>query len=231
MNWLIIAAGGNGERMQLRFNKVFAKIGQKPILYWTLKQFEESAVIDKMIISIRESDMAETYTLIKKYQLKKITRIIKADNSRQVSTFSVLKQMRGRIKSNDLVGIHNAVNPFVTSGEIKAVFQQALSHQAALLARPATDTVKITNGERLVHHTPLREKTWYAQTPQVAIFKYLWQAFKKAEQDDFWGTDDTQLLEKIGVKAKIVPCSHLNIKITFPEDLMLAERILKNFQP
>ena len=92
------------------------------------------------------------------------------------------------------------------------------------------DTVKITNGNGEVSHTPLRAQTWYAQTPQAAQFRYLLAAFRKAKEDGFLGTDETQLLELIGVKAKIVPCSNQNFKITFPEDLVLAKQVMKDFQ-
>lgn len=230
MNWLLIAAGGSGQRMNLGHNKIFAKIRRLPVIYWTLKAFEKSPMINNIIVSARKDDIKKIKALVDKHNFKKVRTIMPAADSRQNSTFAVLKQLNAEIKDNDLVGIHNAVNPFVTADEIKKVFAAAKKFGAALLAIPAKDTVKIASRDEFVNHTPLRQLCWYAQTPQVASFKNLWQAFKKANQENFIATDDTQLMERTGIKVKIVPCASQNIKITYPEDLFLAEQILKNFK-
>jgi 2-C-methyl-D-erythritol 4-phosphate cytidylyltransferase len=229
MNWLIVVAGGKGERTRLGFNKIFAKLNNSPLIYWTLKMFEKSKTVDNVVISARKKDIRKINTIISKYKLKKIKEIIEAGNSRQESTFKVLKLLKSKIKRDDLVGIHNAVNPFITQDEIEEVYTNAKRYGAALLAYPAKDTVKIVGKDTLVEKTPIREKCWYAQTPQVASFAKLWKAFLKADDQKFVGTDDTQLLERIGIRVKIVPCSYQNIKITFPGDLIVAKQILKNF--
>lgn len=230
MNWLIIAAGGSGQRMNLGHNKIFAKIHQLPIIYWTLKAFEKSPAISHIIISAQKGDIKKIKALVTKHNFKKVKTIMPAADSRQNSTYAVLKELRTKINDQDLVGIHNAVNPFVSQSEIKKVFAAAKKFGAALLAIPAKDTVKIASRDEFVNHTPLRQLCWYAQTPQVASFKNLWQAFKKADQENFIATDDTQLMERNGVKVKIVTCASQNIKITYPEDLFLAEQICKNFK-
>lgn len=230
MNWLIIAAGGSGQRMNLGHNKIFAKIRRLPVIYWTLKVFQGSPVIDHIIISAQKDDIQKIKALITKHNFKKVKTIIPAADSRQNSTYAVLKQLRTKINDQDLVGIHNAVNSFVTADEIKKVFAAAKKFGAALLAIPAKDTVKIASRDEFVNHTPLRQLCWYAQTPQVTSFKNLWKAFKKADQENFIATDDTQLMERTGIKVKIVTCASQNIKITYPEDLFLAEQILKNFK-
>ncbi len=227
MNYLIIVAGGNGTRMKLPINKIFVKIDNKPIIYWTLKAFEDNKTVDKIIISARKIDIAKIKQIIKKNGFRKIMGLVEANHSRQDSTFLVLKWLQDKLKPNDLIGVHNAVNPFVSDKEIMSVFEAARKHGAALLAHPARDTVKITNGDGTVKETPLRQLCWYAQTPQVSRFSHLWNAFNKARDDSFLGTDDTQLLEKVGINAKIIPCSNYNFKITFQEDLIMAKRILK----
>lgn len=227
MNYLIIAAGGNGERMGLHHNKIFAKIGNKPIIYWTIKAFEEARIIDKILISAKLKDIKHLEQIIKKYRFNKVEKIIEASSSRQESTWEILKWLKSHVKEEDLVGVHNGVNPFVSLHEIEEVYLQAKKHKAALLAYPASDTIKITDEENIVQKTPIRKYCWYAQTPQVAIFKYLYQAFVKAAKDQFLGTDDTQLLERVGIKSKLIKCSHRNFKITFPEDLIVARNILK----
>jgi len=229
MNWLIVVAGGKGQRTNLNFNKIFAGLNKFPLLYWTLKRFENSKTINNIVISARKEDINRIKAIISKYKFNKIKNIIYAKDSRQNSTFEVLKLLKSKMKNNDLVGIHNAVNPFVTQDEIEKVYKAAQKWGASLLAYPAKDTVKITGKDEFVAETPLREKCWYAQTPQVSTFNNLWKAFTKAASQNFVGTDDAQLLERIGVKVKIVPCSYQNFKITFPQDLLIAEQILKKF--
>ena len=229
MNWLIIAAGGNGTRMGFGMNKIFAKINNKPIIYWTLKNFEDNRLVDKIIISAKPDDFQSLKKIIKKNNFKKIIKIILAEKSRQESTFKVLKWLKSRINKNDLVGVHNAVNPFVFNKEIEEVYKSAKKYGAALLAKPAKDTIKITDKNLFISTTPLRETVWHAQTPQVAIFHKLYKAFVKADKDNFLGTDDTQLLERINLKAKIIHCNQWNFKITFPEELILARRVLEDF--
>jgi len=226
MNILIIVAGGKGLRAGLGYNKIFAKLNGDSILSLNLKTIDKAEVIDSVIISAKKSDIPKIDKIIKENKIKKVIKIITSSKSRQSSTYKVLKWMEKSNMKAQLVGIHNAVNPFVTRDEINNVFLAAAKYGAALLAYPARDTVKISNVKGLVDHTPVREKSWYAQTPQVGRFNDLFKAFTKAEKQGFSGTDDTQLLEKIGITVKIVPCSYQNLKITFPEDLIIA-KILK----
>ena len=229
MNWLIVVAGGRGQRMDLGFNKVFAKLGKFPLLYWTLLAFEKSKVINNIIVSASEPDIKKIKEIVKKYKFNKVKEIVKASDSRQNSTFAILKAFKPRMRRNDLVGVHNGVNPFVWEDEIRKVYESARVYGAALLAQEAKDTIKIVDKKGLVKKTPLRQYSWYAQTPQVATFANLWKAFLAAEAESFRGTDDAQLLERIGIRPKIVSCSWANIKITFPHDLVAAEQILKIF--
>lgn len=229
MSYLIIVAGGRGERAKLGFNKIFARLGRLPLLYWTLLAFERNKTVKNIIVSANKSDVAKIKRLVKKYNFKKVTDIVDASDSRQQSTFEILKLLRPKIKNSDLVGVHNAANPLVTSSEIEKVYLAAKKFGAALLAIAARDTVKITDENDFVRETPIRKYSWYAQTPQVATFGNLWKAFTRADEQRFIGTDDAQLLERVGVKPKIIACSNLNFKITFREDLDLARQILKNF--
>jgi 2-C-methyl-D-erythritol 4-phosphate cytidylyltransferase len=229
MNHLIMVAGGNGKRMNLGFNKVFAKLGGKPLIYWTILAFEKSKTVEAIIISAGIDDISKIKAICEKFGFRKVKDYVTAGPTRQESTFEILKKIRSKVKKSDLVGIHNAANPFVTADEIKKVFSAAKNYGAALLAQPARDTVKIADVNAFVSKTPLRQYSWYAQTPQVATFASLWKAFTKADRQKFIGTDDAQLLERAGVKPKIVACSNVNMKITFTEDLQVAEQILKGF--
>jgi 2-C-methyl-D-erythritol 4-phosphate cytidylyltransferase len=229
MNYLIIAAGGSGERMMSEDNKIFLKIKNKEIIYWTLKSFEENPTVDSIIISARVNDQERIRDIIEINNIKKVMAVVSAGESRQETVLNALEWLKTKAKEDDLIGIHNAANPFVLSKEIKDVFAAAKEHRAALLVHPARDTVKITNENNLVVDTPMRKTCWYAQTPQVAFYNDLLAAFAAAQNKNFVGTDDTQLLEMIGIKPKVVPCSRYNFKITFPEDLILAEKLLPIF--
>ncbi|MBI2327584.1 2-C-methyl-D-erythritol 4-phosphate cytidylyltransferase [Candidatus Curtissbacteria bacterium] len=229
MNWLIVVAGGRGERMDLGFNKVFAKLGNLPLLYWTLLAFEKSKVIDNIIVSASEDDLKKIKEIVKKYKFGKVKEVVKASDSRQNSTLAILKALKPRMRRGDLVGVHNGVNPFVREDEIRKVYENASVYGAALLAQAAKDTIKIVDKRGLVAKTPPRQYSWYAQTPQVATFANLWKAYLAAEAENFIGTDDAQLLERIGIKPKIVPCSNQNFKITFKEDLVMARHVLQNW--
>jgi 2-C-methyl-D-erythritol 4-phosphate cytidylyltransferase len=229
MNYLIVAAGGSGERMKSRDNKIFLKIKNKEILYWTLKIFEESSIIDGIVISARNIDQEKIKDIISKNNFKKVMSVISSGTTRQETVLSALTWLKTKAKKSDLVGIHNAANPFVLHQEIESVFTAAREHRAALLAHPARDTVKIINENNIVVNTPIRRFCWYAQTPQVAFYGDLSAAFAMAQDKNFTGTDDTQLLEMIGIKPKVIPCSRYNFKITFPEDLALAKKLLPIF--
>jgi 2-C-methyl-D-erythritol 4-phosphate cytidylyltransferase len=229
MNYIIIAAGGSGERMRSKDNKIFLKICDREVLYWTLKIFEESPIIDGIVISARVSDRERIENIILKNKIKKVLAVVSSGKTRQETVLNALAWLKTRAKKNDLAGIHNAANPFVLGHEMEDVFAAAGEHRAALLAHPARDTVKITDGNNFVINTPVRKSCWYAQTPQVAFYGDLLRASETAKSKNFAGTDDTQLLEMIGIKPKVVPCSRYNFKITFPEDLALAERLLPIF--
>jgi len=246
MNYLIIVAGGKAERFnrdlqsddrkslilatkKVAQNKIFAKIGGRPLIYWTILAFEKSKSIDEIIISATVSDISKVKAICNKFNFSKVKDYVVSVKTRQESTFEVLKKIKDKAKKTDLVGVHNAANPFVTKSEIKQVFAEAGRFGAALLAQPARDTVKISNKSGFVLETPLRQFCWYAQTPQVATFANLWKAFSKAHRQRFIGTDDAQLLERAGIRPKIITCSNVNMKITFVEDLTVAGQILKTF--
>lgn len=244
-NWIIVVAGGRGTRMNMGFNrsprskdrgslifaqnKIFAKLGKLPIIYWTLGAFEKSKAVDKVLILAVSSDIPRIKRLVSRYKFKKTVEIIPAGESRQASTLAALEAVKDKVAGSDLVGVHNGVNPFVTQAELTEVFKSAKKHGAALLAQAARDTVKITGRDGLVKETPLRQNCWYAQTPQVATFANMYKAHMAAKAAGFAGTDDSQLLERVGVKPKIVSCSNLNFKITFREDLVAANYIIKTW--
>lgn len=226
-NYLIIAAGGNGQRFG--HDKIFIDLLGKPVISHTLSIVKKSKLFNGLIITIRRENKDKLKKLIKKLKIKNVLGLVENDGSdtRQTLVLKALLFLKGKIKEADLVGVHNAVNPFVKIEELKRVFNAAKTYQAAILAMKARDTVKVVNEKMVVQKTPKRKLTFYAQTPQVAKFNLLYQAYKKAEADNFSGTDDSSLLERMGIKVKLVECSPGNLKITYPYDLGAGEKILK----
>ncbi len=230
-NWIVVTAGGKGSRLEAGMNKVFVPLLGEPIVCRTLKFLDDCGIVERIVITIGETDLPQLKELLEEYKFKKVVGLILAKETRQDSTLEALKWIEGQgAKPDDLVGVHNAVNLFVTNQEIENVFAAAEEFGGALLAVPAKDTVKIANEAGFVSETPVRQMVWYAQTPQVGRLGAMLDAFRQAEKDNFNGTDDTQLLERAGIRVKIVPCSPDNFKITFPSDLIMAETILRRRQ-
>jgi 2-C-methyl-D-erythritol 4-phosphate cytidylyltransferase len=127
----------------------------------------------------------------------------------------------------DIVAIHDGVRPFVTKAMIEDTIHSAVRYGAVVLAMPVKDTVKVSNPDGTVLKTLDRESLWQIQTPQTFQVDVIKEAYYRAAEDGFVGTDDASLVEHLGVKVHILPGSHMNIKITTPEDLFLANLFLK----
>lgn len=227
MNYLILMAGGSGSRMKSAVNKIFLKIKNKPIVCWNLKTLNNSPVINKILICANSKDLKKIKNLVAKYSFHKVIHILETNETRQGNALNALIWLKNHCQNNDLIGIHNAANPFVGQEELKSVFLAAKKYKAALLAYPAKDTIKISNQNNFAVSTPSRTSCWLAQTPQVGRFSDLLKAHQKAKENNFIATDDSQLLNYIGIPSKIVECSYNNFKITFPEDLNKSKLMLK----
>ena len=226
MNIVIICAGGNGERMKARDNKIFLHIDGKPIIYYTMKTFDDHPDIDAIIITAQEKYFKRIKQIISKNGIKKVIALEKAYRTRQESTYYVLKKLDAQgISKNSLVLIHNAVNPFVKHKEINMCLEAAQKHGASLLGFQAIDTVKIIDEGNFISHTPERKRVWIAQTPQVIRFDIALKAFDEANRKGYIATDDTTLVELINNPIKFIECSRENFKITYPHDLELAKKI------
>jgi len=227
MNIAIICAGGNGERMRTRENKIFLKVNGKPVIYYTLKTFCDYEKVDCIFVTTADKYIPRLKRLITLNHLNKVISVEKAYSTRQESTYHVIEKLKGMSlqKEDTYVMIHNAVNPFVKHSELDMCLGAAMEYGASLLGFQATDTVKIVNTDGLIDHTPTRDAVWIAQTPQVIRFDIAVKAFEYAFQKGFIATDDTTLVEAIHGKVKFVECSRENFKITYPQDLELAKRI------
>ncbi|NOZ62950.1 MAG: 2-C-methyl-D-erythritol 4-phosphate cytidylyltransferase [Calditrichaeota bacterium] len=220
---VIIAGGGRGTRMASAVAKQFLEIQGKPILFYTLKKFEQSSAIDNIVLTAPADSVGRVRDIVEKFHISKIRAIVAGGNSRQESVGNGLKKVS---EETTLVAIHDAVRPFVSERHIRSVVEAARENDAAILAVPVKDTVKIAvEGE--IRATPDRRDMWLAQTPQVFSRQLIIRAYRRAAEENFIGTDDASLAERLGVTVRIVEGSYANIKITTPFDLEIAELVLR----
>ena len=226
MNIAIICAGGNGERMQTKENKIFLKINGKPIIYYTLKTLSEYEKIDSIIVTTGEEYIIRLKKIILQNNIKKVSSVENAYDTRQESTYHVIKKLKNMNPPKEsFVIIHNAVNPFVRHSELDECLNAAHKDGASLLGFQASDTVKMINNNYFIDYTPNRNVVWIAQTPQIIRFDIAVKAFEHAFKMGFIATDDSTLVEAIHEKVKFVECSRENFKITYPQDMELAKQI------
>jgi 2-C-methyl-D-erythritol 4-phosphate cytidylyltransferase len=221
----VIVSAGKGVRFMEGQKKQFYLLGGKPILAHTLDKFETCPLIRSILLVVGQEDM--DYCLkevIEKYQFKKVSQIVPGGKQRQES---VKNGMDALPKDEDIVVIHDGVRPFVSKTMIEDSIHSAVRYGAVILGMPVKDTMKMSNPDGTVLKTLARESLWQIQTPQTFQAKVIKEAYRRATEDGFVGTDDASLVERIGVKVHILPGSYANIKITTPEDLLLANLFLK----
>jgi len=216
----IIVAAGKSTRTKK--NKIFSKLLDKPLIYYSIKPFEQHEYIGRIILVIRPEDREDLEALIQKYSFRKIKKIIKGGETRQDSVYRGLF-----FADSSIILTQNAANPFVTKKEITDIIKATRKYGVAAAGYPAKDTIKRVNSKNFVTETIKRKGLWQIQTPQGIRYKVAVKAFEQAYKDGFIGTDDVSLAERIGYKVKLIRCSRKNIKITYPEDLKLAELMLR----
>jgi 2-C-methyl-D-erythritol 4-phosphate cytidylyltransferase len=231
-NIAIILASGIGKRMGAGKNKILLELGGKPLIFHALKAFEKCQEISEILIVIRSEEIELAKNIVKKYKVKKVIGIIEGGKERQFSGLNAILYLNKIIKdkSKAIVIFHNCANPFVTSEEINESIKNAKKYGACAVAHPTKDTIKEVDKKGMVLKTLDRSKLWNMQTPQSIKFPLALKAFTKADKDNFIGTDDVSLVERLGRKVKIIEASESNFKITTPKDLALAKIIIKNIK-
>ena len=218
----IVLAGGSGKRMGGACKKQYLLLGEKPILYYSLKTFQESCV-DEIILVTNEPEYC-TREIIQKYGLDKVTKIVPGGAERYHSVYAGLQAA-----DCDYVLIHDGARPFVTEAMIDDSLAAARKYQACIVGMPVKDTIKIADEKEFAAHTPKRDKVWQIQTPQTFFYPLIWEAYQKILKEEPMGiTDDAMAVEysnSIGVK--LIRGNYRNIKITTQEDLEIAELFLK----
>lgn len=218
----IIPAGGAGLRMGHALPKQYLMLAGLPILVHTIRALQQSAFIKTIIVVAPADHLEQTRELVRVYGLHLVAKVVSGGQTRQESVWSGLQNVPDNI---DLVVVHDGVRPLVDPQLVDACVARASVTGAAMLAIPVKDTLKSVAGE-VVGATIDRRGLWQAQTPQVAKVNLLKQAYGAAAEKGFAGTDEASLLEQIGVQVSVVTGSAGNIKVTTPDDLVMAEALL-----
>ncbi len=225
-SYALIPAAGMGKRMGASINKQYLQLQGLPIVARTIAVFERSPLIEAIYLVIPEDEIPYCREhVVDACGFRKIAAIVPGGRERQNSVMNGLNAMGDRLKVDDVVLIHDGVRPLVTEQMLEESIRVARSADGALVAVPAKDTIKTVHGG-IVSGTPPRETLWQAQTPQSFRYGIICNAYRSAEQEGFMGTDDASLVERQGGAVRIVPGDYRNIKITTPEDLVLAEAFL-----
>jgi 2-C-methyl-D-erythritol 4-phosphate cytidylyltransferase len=223
MNIAIIAAAGAGTRMASDQPKQFLLLAGKPVIFHTLRVFEECDSIDEVILVLPAAESAGFLSLAAKYSVRKLARVVPGGVTRADSVKRGLMAIRAA--TAEIVAVHDGVRPFVTTDEISRTVAAAKSDGAAILVAPVTDTIKQTGDEQVVK-TLDRGSLRRALTPQCFRYELLRDAYQHADVNDPSLTDESALVEQLGRPVSIVEGSARNIKITTVEDLAIAETIL-----
>jgi 2-C-methyl-D-erythritol 4-phosphate cytidylyltransferase len=224
MNVAIIAAAGQGTRMAGSRPKQFLELAGTPILIHTLRAFERCDVIQKIVVVAPEQQAAEVLKLNGQYGLQKLARVVAGGSTRAASVFNGLRSVDDA--TTEIVVVHDGVRPFVTPEEIASTVEAASKAGAAILVSRPVDTIKQVS-EGNVIKTLQRDQLRNALTPQSFRYTLLLQAYEQVDVLDPALTDESSILERMGVSVAIVEGSARNIKITTAEDLVVGEAILK----
>ena len=221
----IVLAAGSGKRMGTKVHKQYLLMGGKPVLYYSLRAFEDSKRIDEIILvcGAGEEDYCRK-EIVEKYGISKARKIIPGGAERYDSVWNGLKETK-----EGYVYIHDGARPFVDEEIIERAYECVSEHHACVAGMPSKDTVKIADSGNIVTATPDRSSVWIVQTPQVFDTELIRKAYALLmEKDEISVKDDARVAEPmLGASVRLFYGSYENIKITTPEDLEIAEVFLK----
>lgn len=222
----IILSAGKGTRMKSDICKQYIHVAGYPVLYYTIKAFEESNVESIIIVSGEEDIEYVKNDIVKQYNFNKVHNIVRGGKERYDSVINGLNE----IEKDNIVLIHDGARPLITSEDINNIIENMKEYRACVAAMPVKDTIKISDEQGYVKETPLRKYVWQIQTPQAFRVEDIKKAYELMRlYDDNTITDDSMVIEKYtNIKVKLVKTSYNNIKITTPEDLIFMENSIKH---
>lgn len=207
------------------FDKIFAEILGKPVLYWSLAAFEKCADIGEIIVVTRADRLAEVEELVAAEKFKKVRKVIEGGAERHLSVWNGLRSIQS--DGSEYVAIHDAARPLVTPKLISDCIALAKKQGAACCASPIPDTVKRASYEKLVTEDVERRNLWAMQTPQVFSSALIMQAYASLMARNELVTDEVSAVQKLGKRVALLENDDYNFKITFPRDLPMAEQVIE----
>lgn len=227
----IVLAAGKGSRMKSEVAKQYIELKGKEVLYYSLKRFQDNDNIDAIILVTRDEDIEYCQNeIVNKYGFTKVIKICTGGKERYNSVYEGLKNIKEIIGYNkDIVMIHDGARPFVTDDMINDSIKAAMEFGACTVAMPVKDTIKIVDENKFGLETPDRRFLYQVQTPQTFKFDVLFEAYNEMLKEENYNiTDDTMLVEQYkGVRSKMVEGAYENIKITTPDDIEIAEKLVE----
>lgn len=217
----VIVAAGQSLRME-GVNKQVAVLCGVPVLVRSLLAFEVASTIDEIVVAARRDDCALVESWAEQYHITKLKSVTSGGDTRAESVRYAFDRISPTTK---FVAIHDGARCLITPEAIEKVCRAAYRHNAATAAYRAGDTIKIADRHDFITSTPARHTVWHATTPQVFHADLYRAALATVYLPE--ATDDNQLVEKLPVPVKLVDCGRENIKITYPDDLAIAEMLLK----
>ena len=221
----VVLAAGAGKRMHSDVHKQYMMLAGRPVLFYALQAFAESAVTDiVVVVGAGEIDYCRK-EIVEKYHIQKVCAVVEGGRERYHSVYEGLKAADG----SDYVLIHDGARPLVSADIIKRSMQAVKEYRACVAGMPGKDTIKIADEDGYAKLTPERSKVWQIQTPQSFSYPLVYEAYRKMLADeDSAITDDAMVVERMtNQPVKLIEGNYRNIKITTPEDMLIAEMYLK----
>ena len=225
MNTAIVLAGGSGRRMNSDIPKQYMMLKGKPVIYYSLKAFQDNLHIDDIILVTSDHYIEYVKKNILDDTLDKVSKVIQGGVERYDSVWEGLKC----IKKSGYVFIHDGARPCISQKLINDCYEAVVEDGACIAAVPVKDTIKIADSEGYAAKTPDRNTLWQIQTPQSFSYPLVYEAYRKMLADeDSAITDDAMVVERMtNQPVKLIEGNYRNIKITTPEDMLIAEMYLK----
>ena len=228
----IVLAAGQGKRMGGQVHKQFLELEGHPIVYYSIRTFQESPLIDRILLVTGEKEIDYVkQEIVGKYRFDKVNDVVAGGHERYASVWNGLKALRESLTEEEKDGyvfIHDGVRPFINEEILHRAFDAVETCHACVVGMPSKDTVKIADADGFVSETPPRSLVWNVQTPQVFDFRLAYEAYaalEKSGRSDV--TDDAMIVEVFtDTRVRLVEGSYENIKLTTPEDLKVAETFL-----
>jgi len=220
----IILAAGHGQRIGMPVAKQFLLLAGKPMIYYSLKAFESSKA-DEIVLVTAKEQLEYCKQLVADFKFSKVGKVIEGGKERYDSVYNALCS----IDNADYVLIHDGARPFITVEKINAVIDAVFEHKACIICTPVKETIKIADDEGYVAKTPSRNSLWAAQTPQAFDYGLIKKAYDRfyADAGSVSNITDDSMVYEIFIKSKvkILEGDYTNIKVTTPEDLVLAKQL------